>query len=123
MNTSYDIMGLLHDTCLKDINLANNNLQLLFSFYLTDEKEYIVEVNSENISDISCVEYLRNNQTQILDIINTKGSDCIKAEQDKNNIEILFENIEHDTIIQMNYKSQATLIKGNIDQLKAFWDI
>ncbi len=59
MNKETDIFDLLHDTNLKDINFFQNKIFLFFSFYSIDNKEYIVELQSEQVTDISCKEGTR----------------------------------------------------------------
>ncbi len=116
-----NIIGLLHDTYLQKVQLINTEILLSFSFFLTDNKEYTVNLISKNISDISCNEISINNTNKEVDLYNIKGSDCLKAEQNLENIEMLLENIEKNTIIKLKYKSKISSINGNVAELKQFW--
>jgi len=76
---------------------------------------------SENVAKISCTEYFRNNQKRELGLLNLKGTDCLKAEQNTENIEMILENTENDTVIIPKYQSTANKRIGNIEELKKFW--
>ena len=101
-----NIINLLHDTYLKKIQLTNTDIFLFFSFYLTDDKEYTVKLISKNVSNVSCVELLHDNKEQAINLYDLKGADCLKAEQNLENIEMILENLKKDTILKLKYKSK-----------------
>ena len=123
MKAKIKTLGLLHDTCLKEIKPINNGFHFFFSFYLGDNKEYTVELISNEIANVRCTEHYRDNKTNNINIIDLHDVDCIKAEQHEDLFEILLEDIEKGTIIKLNFLGKQSQLIGNIKELKEFWDI
>lgn len=123
METKINTLGLLHDTCLKKIKPIENGFHFFFTFYLNTNKEYKVELISNNITNLSCTEHYRDNKTEAIDIADLHDVDCIKAEKKDDLFEILLENINKDTIIKLNFSGTEYQLTGDIKELKEFWDI
>lgn len=123
METKINILGLLHDTCLKEIKPIDNGFHFFFTFYLNDDKEYKVELISNNITNISCTEHYRDNKADTIDLVDLQEVDCIKVEKNEDLFEILLENIDKDTIIKLNFSGNEYQLIGDIKELEEFWDI
>lgn len=124
MDTQNNILSLLHDTCLEKIQFPEKNkLVFRFSFYLTNTTKYTVDLINEDVTNVSCTEFYKNNTSNTLDIISVKNIDCLQVEQNNCTINMIFENSDKDTIIKINYESKQTKVQGNIQELKIFWDI
>jgi len=123
METKFSTLGLLHDTCLKEIKPIDNGFHFFFAFYLNDDKEYKVELISNNITNISCTEYYRDNKSATIDLVDLQEVDCIKVEKNEDLFEILLENIANDTIIKLNFSGKEYQLIGDIKELEEFWDI
>ncbi len=124
MKAQDNILALLHDTCLNQVErVAPDGIRFFFSFYLDDDKECIVEVISENITDVTCTEHYRNDKVNHLDIYALNDIDCCKAELNNETIEMVLEDIIKDTIILLKYSATSHQITGDINQLKEFWDL
>lgn len=123
METNINKLGLLHDTCLRQVKPIDNGFQFFFAFYLNDNKEYQVKLVSNEITNVSCTEHYRDNKTDEIDFIDLRDVDCIKAERKEDLFEILLENIDKDTIIKLNFSGKENQLIGDIKQLNEFWDI
>ncbi len=123
METKINTLGLLHDTCLKEVKPVDNGFHFFFAFYLTDDKEYKVELISNNITNISCTEHYRDNKTDTINLVDIQEVDCIKVEKNEDLFEILLENIDKDTIIKLNFSGSEYQLIGDIKELEEFWNI
>jgi len=124
METNINLVNLLHDTYLKEIKQDNNNnLIFCFVFYLTDNKEYTITLLSKDTSNIHCLEYDRQNTQKAINFYLLKNIDCIQVEHQNDNIKMIFENTENDTVVKIEYISKLSYLSGNIEQLKEFWDL
>jgi len=124
MKNTIDLIGLLHDTELKEVKFENNELNFFFEFYLEDDKECIVQLKSKNVSNISCTEFFRDRTQKVMKIEELElDIDCSKAEVSDNNVEFIFDNSEKDTIIELKYTSSSNELLGNLEELQMFWDL
>ncbi len=83
METKINTLGLLHDTCLKEIKPIDNGFQFFFAFYLNDDKEYKVELICNNITNISCTVHSRDNKIDTIDLVDFHEVDCIKVKKNE----------------------------------------
>jgi len=123
METKINRLGLLHDTCLKKVETSENGFHFVFSFYLEDGKEYHVELITNNIANVSCAEHYRDSRTVAKELVDLHEVDCIKVEKKGDSFEILLENIEKDTIIELHFSSTEHQLIGDTKELEEFWDI
>ena len=126
MKAENKIINLLHDTVLEDVKLENNDLLLSFTFGVNKEW-YRVNFISNNISDISCIEYFQDKTEQelALDELKITESECSSAVVEDDSVKINLHNdgntLNDDTVIELKYKSPDNTITGNIDKLQEFW--
>ena len=126
MKAENKIINLLHDTVLEDVKLENNDLLLSFTFGVNKEW-YRVNFISNNISDISCIEYFQDKTEEelALDELKITESECSSAVVEDDSVKINLHNdgntLNDDTVIELKYKSPDNTITGNIDKLQEFW--
>lgn len=123
MEANSQILNLLHDTCLEKVEVKNQTLRLFFSFYLEDDTPYSVELVSENISNVSCLAYFRDESQQTLELSELIELDCIQAKKDGNQLQFAFENTENEVIIELAYQGTKNTFQGNLVALKQFWNL
>jgi len=124
MQTDNNIFDLLHDTYLNETKFYKNNwFCFVFNFSLDDDKIYTVELVNKVVANIVCKAVDRNMQEVVFEIKDLKDIYFVKAERVDKNMEILFDDVLNNRVIKLNYTCGDIKIEGDLDKLKAFWDI